>query len=131
MATSRRIALRMLPVAVALLADSCIDLGSVAYATPEPHAVRVSVADLDLTTHAGAVTAYRRIRNAARSVCGTVDRIFPEERAAWDRCVDEAVGTAIARLGAARLTEYHLAQSRHPLLIRPGVSGPQSAFAGQ
>jgi len=119
MRMSKLTALQVLPVAVALMADSCIDSRNAAYAAPgrEAPSVRVSVKDLDLTTHAGAVTAYSRIRNAARSVCGSVDTIFPEERAAWDRCVDEAIGSAVAKLGGAKLTDYYLTKTHRPHLI--------------
>lgn len=119
MQMSRRAALRVLPVAVAMMADSCIDSRNAAYAAVarEPSSVRVSIKDLNLTTHAGAAALYQRIRNAARSVCGTVDIALPEEKAAWDRCVDEAIGSAVAKLGSAKLTEYYLAKTHRPHLI--------------
>ena len=109
-------ALQVLPVAVVMMADSCIDSRNAAYAAVgrEPPSVRVSVRDLDLTTHAGAATLYQRIRNAARSVCGPVDGALPGEKAAWDRCVDEAIGSAVAKLGSAKLTEYYLARTHRP-----------------
>ena len=116
---SKRTALQVLPVAVAMMADSCIDSRNAAYAAPgrEPPSVTVSVKDLNLTTHAGAVTAYARIRNAARSVCGSVDIALPQEKAAWDKCVDEAIGGAVAKLGRAMLTDYYLAKTHRPHLI--------------
>ena len=119
MQMSKRTALQVLPVAVAMMADSCIDSGNAAYAAVggEPPSVRVSAEDPNLTTHAGAVTLYQRIRNAARSVCGPVDIALPEEKAAWDRCVDEAIGGAVAKLGSAKLTEYYLAKTHRPHLI--------------
>ena len=119
MPTLKRTALQVLPVAVAMMVDSCVDPRAAAYAAPggEAASVRVSVKDLNLTTHAGAVTAYLRIRNAARSVCGPVDIAFPQEKAAWERCVDEAIGSAVAQLGNAKLTSYYLAKSRRPHLI--------------
>ena len=116
MQISKRTALQVLPVAVAMMAYSCIDSRNAAYAAVgrEPPSVRVSVKDLNLTTHAGAAAAYLRIRNAARSVCGPVDIALPEEKAARDRCVDEAIGRAVAKLGSAKLTEYYLAKTHHP-----------------
>ena len=109
-------ALQVLPVAVVMMADSCIDSRNAAYAAVgrEPPSVRVSVRDVDLTTHAGAATLYQRIRNAARSVCGPVDGALPGEKAEWDRCVDEAIGSAVAKLGSAKLTEYYLARTHRP-----------------
>jgi UrcA family protein len=116
---SRRTALQVLPVAVAMMADPCIDSRNMAYAAVhhEPPSVRVSVKDLNLTTQAGAAALYRRIRNAARSVCGPVDIALPEEKAAWDRCVEEAIEGAVANVGSARLTEYYLAKTHRPHLI--------------
>jgi UrcA family protein len=119
MQISKRAALQVLPVAVVMMADSCIDSRNAAYAAVgrEPPSVRVSFKDLNLTTHAGAAALYQRIRNAARSACGPVDIALPEEKAAWDRCVDEAIGSAVAKLGSARLTEYYLARTHRPHLI--------------
>jgi UrcA family protein len=116
MQMSKRTALQVLPVAVAMMADSCIDPGNAAYAAVggEPPSVRVSVKDLNLTTHAGVAALYQRIRNAARSVCGPVDIALPEEKAAWDRCVDETIGSAVAKLGSAKLAEYYLAKTHRP-----------------
>jgi UrcA family protein len=116
---SKRAALQVLPVVAAMMAGSWIDPQFAAWAAPgrEP-SVRVSVKDLDLTSHAGAVTAYWRIRNAARSVCGPVDTALAEEKAAWDRCVDQAIGSAVAKLGNAELTDYYLAKTHRAHLIR-------------
>jgi len=114
----KRTALQVLPVAVAMMADSCIGPLNAAYAAVgrEPTSIRVSVRDLDLATDAGAAAVYRRIRNAARSVCGEVDIALVEEKAAWDRCVDEAIDSAVAKLASARLTAYYLARTHrsHP-----------------
>ena len=123
----KRTALQVLPVAVVMMAGSCSDSRNAAYAAVgrEPPSVRVSVRDLDLTTHAGAATLYQRIRNAARSVCGPVDGALPGEKAAWDRCVDEAIGSAVAKLGSAKLTEYYLARTHRPhsITTASGVPG--------
>jgi UrcA family protein len=100
---------------MAMMADSCIDSRNAAYAAPgREYSVRVSVKDLDLATPAGAVTAYARIRNAARSVCGAIDIALPEEKAAWDKCVDGAIGRAVAAVGGARLTDYYRAKTHRP-----------------
>lgn len=110
---SERTVLHVLPLAMAMTVNSCIDSRNAASAAPgrEPSSVRVSVKDLDLTTHVGAAAVYLRIRNAARSVCGSVDIALPEEKAAWDRCVDEAIARAVAKLGSANLTDYYLGKS--------------------
>ncbi|HVN46605.1 MAG TPA: UrcA family protein, partial [Steroidobacteraceae bacterium] len=99
MRTFKRTVLQVLPVVAAMMAESCVGGRAAAHAAPvgETLSITVSVKGLDLTTHAGAVAAYTRIRNAARSVCGISD-IFLEERAARERCVDEAIGSAVAKL---------------------------------
>ena len=119
----RRTALGVLPLAAALMADSCIDGRTAAYAATlrEPPSVTVSLKDLDLRTPAGTATAYLRIRNAARSVCGIAD-VFPGEKAAWDRCVQEAIGSAVARLRVARLTDYYLARTQQVDRTRREIS---------
>jgi UrcA family protein len=116
----KRTALGVLPVAAAMMADSCIAGRTAAHAAPgrEPPSVIVNIKDLDLTTHAGTVSAYLRLRNAARSVCGTIDDIFPEVRAAWERCVDEAIASALARLQVASLTDYYLARAPHSAVLK-------------
>lgn len=79
---------------------------------------------LSLTTHAldtaqGVRLTYARIRNASRAVCGYADRVFRQERDAWDACVDAATRDAVRQIGDERLTELYLAKSRaergHPV----------------
>jgi UrcA family protein len=116
MVASKRAVLQLLPVVTAMTAGACADYRDVTRAAPgrEPASVRVEVRDLDLTTHVGAVTLYRRIHSAARSVCGDFDIVFVEKRAEADRCVDKAMGSAVAKIGNARLTEYYLTKTHHP-----------------
>ena len=115
MQMSVRTALQPPLVVLAMMADPCIDSRSAVYAADgrEPPSVRVSVKELDVTTDAGAATLYRRIRSAAQSACGSVDIALPEEKAAWDRCVDDAIGRAVAKVGSVKLTDYYLAKTTH------------------
>ncbi|MBV8147443.1 MAG: UrcA family protein [Gammaproteobacteria bacterium] len=131
MRTFKLTALQVLPVLVAMAADSCFDSRTVAWAAPggDPPSLKVSLKDLDLGTRAGAVTAYARIRNAARSVCGIVD-VFPEERAAWDRCVDATIGRAVTDLGANQVTDCYLVKAHRPRRIKREVTAG-TVFAGQ
>jgi UrcA family protein len=119
MFASKRTVLRVLPVVMATIAGGGLDPGSAAYAAigPAPPSVTVPVKDLDLTTHAGVVTLYRRIRAAARSVCGDVNIVYLEQRAESDRCVDRTIGDAVAKVGNANLTDYYLTKTRRPQLI--------------
>lgn len=72
---------------------------------------------LQLTEHAlqtpqGVAMTYMRIRNAARSVCGYDDRVFPQDRKDWDDCVAETIRHTVAQIGNPKLTD--LMRSRTP-----------------
>jgi UrcA family protein len=77
-----------------------------------PASRTLQVRAVDLSTPERVAALYRRIRNAARSVCGYADNRFREEQASWDDCVDKAIGHAVARVGSADLTEYYLARAK-------------------
>jgi UrcA family protein len=102
-----------------MIAGACVDYGNVANAAigDSPPSVTVLVKDLDLMTHVGMVTLYRRIRAAASSVCGDADMVYPEQRADSDRCIDEAIGNAVAKVGNASLTDYYLKKTHRTRLI--------------
>lgn len=102
------------PIKLALLAlvAASVNPQSVAYAGDRSHeaqgSLKVSFADLKLTSRQGTVTLYTRIRNAARTVCGTAPDIsFADGRADWTRCVDDAIADAVAKIGNANLTDYY------------------------
>jgi UrcA family protein len=95
----------------ALAAVSCSVGASQALAAREPSEVpsrKVSYADLNLSTLAGATTLYRRIQQAARSVCGTDDggrSIGPHLQ--WRKCYESAIADAIAKVNSPMLTAVH------------------------
>ena len=62
----------------------------------------VSYADLDLETEAGAKTLVRRIKFAARRVCGVNDAglMAMEFRAQLHRCAEQATARAVADVDA-------------------------------
>ncbi len=71
-----------------------------------PPSLRVTYADLDLTTDRGITELYARVRVAARQVCGrpaTGTRVD----ARYASCVRVAVERAIAQLGVPALAELH------------------------
>ena len=74
--------------------------------------VTVRISDLDITTQQGAATAYARIRNAAREVCGPVDIALPDERAFWDHCVSESIINAAAKVDSPSFTAYCLTRTQ-------------------
>jgi UrcA family protein len=68
---------------------------------------RVSYADLNLGSEAGAHTLYQRLKGAASRVCGTVDHRSPARR----QCYDKALGDAVHSVGAPRLVALHGARA--------------------
>jgi UrcA family protein len=74
---------------------------------------------LQLTKHAldtpqGVAMTYRRIRNAARSVCGQPDRVLPQEQADWDDCVAATIRHTVTQIGSPKLTDFLLMKSGAP-----------------
>ena len=55
---------------------------------------------------------YDRIRNAARGVCGQVDRAFPQERADRDDCVAMTIHRAVRDVGNPALWDFYLRKLR-------------------
>jgi UrcA family protein len=88
-------------------------LTSTALAGPPPEvsetAFTVKFQDLDLGTRTGAHTLYRRIKNAAESLCGLADRIDVLRHADFARCANQAVASAIRGLARPELTKVYLA----------------------
>jgi UrcA family protein len=76
-------------------------------------AERVTYADLDLNSAAGARTLLHRIDLAARRICGPSSHSPLEPRAASlnRRCVIEAVDMAVARIDAPLLAAVHTNKS--------------------
>jgi UrcA family protein len=72
----------------------------------EAPSVAVWYHSTDLDTPRGVAVLYRRIRAAASSVCGSYDGALLEEKLGWDRCVDEAVATAVAAVHSEKLSAY-------------------------
>lgn len=66
----------------------------------------VSYADLDLAQSADAETLYRRIKSAARDVCGTPSVLTLSVSALTESCAQDATERAIAEVNAPSLTRY-------------------------
>ena len=68
----------------------------------------VSFADLDLSKAAGAQTLYKRIKAAARNVCGPADNYtFVTPSKAFRKCYDKAIADAVAQIDRPSLTALH------------------------
>jgi UrcA family protein len=86
-------------------------LGSAQVLADEPaKSIKVSYADLDLSTQAGATTLYTRIRGAARQVCGDEGSTYTDH-AIWRGCFKRAVGDAVTKVNSPRLTALHQGKS--------------------
>ena len=99
--------LRPMRAAIAALAVcTCL----VAHAAPAGQAVKmqaVSFADLDLSKPAGAQTLYKRIKAAARVVCGPVDHYSYMTPKAFRECFETAIADAVAQVDRPSLTALH------------------------
>jgi UrcA family protein len=62
---------------------------------------RVSYADLDLTTAAGAATLEKRVRDTATSSCKGIKVDVPVEGWTIDRCIREATDDAMVQVNKA------------------------------
>src|SRR5258708_12924988 len=79
--------------------------------------ITVHFGDLNIDQTAGAAVLYRRIRNAAKTVCGEPQ--LPGSRPVspdWRRCVAPALDEAVAAVDRPALTVYHRAHTppSHP-----------------
>jgi UrcA family protein len=84
-----------------------------ASAEPKVKTQAVSYADLDLSKPAGAQTLYKRIKAAARSVCGPVDQYtFVTAPSAFRECFDKAVADAVSQVDRPSLTALHREETR-------------------
>jgi UrcA family protein len=115
MEAARHTALRVTTLAIAAVTAAGMNPGIMARASElggAPTSRTIQVRATDLSTPGRVAALYRRIRNAAQSACGYADNRFREEQAAWDECVEEAIGRAVARVGSADLTGYYLARAK-------------------
>ena len=73
----------------------------------------VSYADLDLSKPAVAQTLYKRIKAAARHVCGPVDNYtFVTPSKAFRQCYEQAIADAVAQVDRPSLTALHREEAR-------------------
>jgi UrcA family protein len=72
------------------------------------HSVKVSFADLNLSSEAGAATLYQRIRGAARTVCSPNPGERPPERYRdWKQCYETAINNAVGKVNSPLLSALH------------------------
>lgn len=91
-----------------LLSVVALALSGIATAAPRGDAsVVVRYADLNLASVAGVASLYKRIRNAAESVCSPLETKTLILRDAYKQCVAEAVTNAVTAVGNGNLANYH------------------------
>lgn len=104
--TSRNQRLARAGIAAAVALCSCLIANGAAAGQSQQVSVTVSFADLDLSKPAGAQTLYKRIRAAARRVCGPVDTHVAVRR--WSgECFETAIDDAVAKVDRPSLTALH------------------------
>ena len=84
----------------------CAALSSLARADEAPQ-MRVSYADLNIDSEAGAAVLYQRIRFAADRVCAVNGTRDLGQLAAVKPCTDHAIATAVAAVKAHALTKVY------------------------
>lgn len=98
---------------IAALALSTCLVAYSASAGPKTKAQTVTFADLDLSKAAGAQTLYKRIKGAARHVCGPVDNYtFVTPARAFSQCYAKAIADAVAQIDRPSLTALHREETR-------------------
>jgi len=79
-----------------------------------PLRVSVSYQQTDLATEQGSANVYRKLKIAARKVCGLgIDaRLTLDERVRAQKCVEAALADVVQRIDRPMLTSVHAASAR-------------------
>ena len=102
---------------------SLLDITPACSATPDVRSVTVSYRDLDLPTPRGAKVLYRRIRAAAREVCGYRGADLLEQ-SLWKDCYHHAIADAVGKVNNPRVTAMHT--GRPPAMTAMLAKTPES-----
>lgn len=104
---------------VAILMVSHIEPVKAAIIQPRATSIIVRFHGSDLDTPQGVADLYRRIRAAARAVCGDPDDALLLDKLIWNQCVDQAIAGAVGRLHSESLSAYwgHQMRGRKRLLL--------------
>ena len=111
---------------LAMLAIASCSLGasqaSVARDSNDVRSEKVSYADLNLSTPAGAAALYGRIEGAARNVCGP-DNILGRHFE-WKGCCKSAIAAAVTKVNSPMLTAILDSKNVGPKLV--ALQSPRS-----
>jgi UrcA family protein len=102
------------------LSGSMLSVAQAASPSDVPTAV-VKFADLDTTRAEGKEALYRRLHQAARSVCSSLDPSGSVARLAplYKACIDQAVSGAVAKINRPDFADYVAARTAKP--ARAGI----------
>lgn len=96
---------------------------TVANADPQtPETLTVQFGDLDLNKPQGVDALFKRIRNAAESVCNHYEGRTLLEKRLYSECVDTALSTAITRVDRPVLSRYLVERSAKPQKVSVPVA---------
>jgi UrcA family protein len=113
----------------ALAACACIITGAQAVAdAPQLNVrtVKVSYADLDITTGKGSAVLYGRIRRAASRVCAPLPAPREIRRyQQWKECQSSAISNAVATVNQPVLTAMHRSRTGQPTSPAVVAQSPQ------
>jgi len=80
-----------------------------------PPSVKVHYSDVDFGTATGTANVYRKLKTAARKVCGlnVGVRLSQDRLVAAQKCFEEALADAVRRVDRPMLTSVHAASARN------------------
>jgi UrcA family protein len=91
-----------------LLTVAALSVSGFAAAGPrDANSVVVRYGDLNLNSKAGIAVLHKRISNAAKSVCSSLDTRILGLRDAYDACVADAIAGGVAAVGNQDLTQFN------------------------
>jgi UrcA family protein len=96
----------LLPLAALTLA------GVATAATRNAPSVVVRFGDLNLNSQTGIARLHNRIRNAAESVCSSLETRILGLRDAYDDCVNDALSDGVAAVANPNLSDFHASKGK-------------------
>jgi len=90
-----------------------IGLNSPAFAVTMPHntdfnSIKITFAELDMSSDEGVATLYQKIKSGARQVCGGRPNLQnPGLTRLYRKCLTSALDTAVKEIDNAKLTSLH------------------------
>ena len=81
-------------------------------ATRDAPGVVVRFGDLNLNSQTGIASLHKRIRNAAESVCSSLETRILGLREPYDVCVKEALSNGVAAVANPNLSNFHASKGK-------------------